>query len=259
MKRYASFPSTVWRGPVNGCCGLIVENWSGAFHGRWWLRNSAAARKNARCLLEALSQRQRSITYFPIEISSSALSRCSRELEGLEQVTVIEMKHEYLDGLREVGQRRSSKVYLLVLFLGSTIGNFNRKSAIRFLQQVRRFMDPGDALVLGTDLVKPEELLLKAYDDPTGVTAAFNLNLLARLNRELGADFVLPQFRHEARFNRAERRVEMHLRSLTRQRCQLRKREWRYGFRKENRSGPKLPQVCSRRAGGNGFSQRIQA
>jgi len=179
--------------------------------------------KNARCLLEALSQRQRSITYFPIEISSSALSRCSRELEGLEQVTVIEMKHEYLDGLREVGQRRSSKVYLLVLFLGSTIGNFNRESAIRFLQQVRRFMDPGDALVLGTDLVKPEELLLKAYDDPTGVTAAFNLNLLARLNRELGADFVLPQFRHEARFNRAERRVEMHLRSLTRQKVSIAK------------------------------------
>ena len=93
--------------------------------------------------------------------------------------------------------------HLLVLFLGSTIGNFDRDAAERFLTEVRRILFPGDALLLGTDLEKPLPQLLAAYDDPLGVTAAFNLNLLARINRELGADFDLTAFRHEARYNTA--------------------------------------------------------
>ena len=104
-----------------------------------------------------------------------------------------------------------------MLFLGSTIGNFDRDAGDEFLREMRAILRPGDALLLGTDLEKSVELQLLAYNDPAGVTAAFDLNLLARINRELGADFDLAGFQHEARWNSAERRIEMHLRSLRRQ------------------------------------------
>jgi uncharacterized SAM-dependent methyltransferase len=102
---------------------------------------------------------------------------------------------------------------MLVLFLGSTIGNFDRLAADHFLTGIRNLLAPGDSLLLGTDLVKPVADMLLAYDDPAGVTGAFNLNLLARVNRELDGDFNLRQFEHEARYNEKERRIEMHLRS----------------------------------------------
>ena len=105
----------------------------------------------------------------------------------------------------------------MVLFLGSTIGNFEAEAATDFLYAVRLLLQPGDALLLGTDLVKPVELLQAAYDDPAGVTAAFNLNLLARINRELDADFDLRRFEHVIRYNAAAQRIEMHLRSRVRQ------------------------------------------
>ncbi len=101
----------------------------------------------------------------------------------------------------------------LILFLGSTIGNFNRGEAGVFLRRIRRRMQPGDYLLLGADLVKSRARLLSAYDDPIGVTAAFNLNLLARINRELDGRFDLSQFAHEARYSERQSRVEMHLRS----------------------------------------------
>jgi uncharacterized SAM-dependent methyltransferase len=108
-----------------------------------------------------------------------------------------------------------------VLFLGSTIGNFDREAAEKFLHGIREILCPDDALLLGTDLEKSVADQLLAYDDPAGVTAAFNLNLLARINRELGADFDLSCFRHEARWNAAERRIEMHLRSTCRQKVEI--------------------------------------
>jgi dimethylhistidine N-methyltransferase len=170
--------------------------------------------RNTRWVLEALSRRQRTL-YCPIEISPTALAQCERELRHLEQVSVLGCEREYLDGLHAVAARRAPGEHLLVLFLGSTIGNFEREAAIDFLKDVRRTLSEGDALLLAADLVKPESQLLPAYDDPIGVTAAFNLNLLARLNRELGADFEFSRFRHEARFNAQEGRIEMHLRSLS--------------------------------------------
>lgn len=173
---------------------------------------SGSGRK-ARWILEALATRQRTI-YCPIEISPSALIQSIRELESLDKVSVMGFKLEYLDGLREAAARRPPDAYLLVLFLGSTIGNFDDSSAINFLREIRRMLKPGDALLLATDLTKPASLLLPAYDDPIGVTSAFNLNILARLNRELGANFDIAGFRHEARFNPKERRIEMYLRSL---------------------------------------------
>jgi L-histidine Nalpha-methyltransferase len=98
---------------------------------------------------------------------------------------------------------------------------------------VRRILYPGDALLLGTDLEKPLPQLIAAYDDPIGVTAAFDLNLLARINRELDANFDLAAFRHEARYNSAERRVEMHLRSLRDQCVTIRRAECTVAFAKD--------------------------
>jgi dimethylhistidine N-methyltransferase len=172
---------------------------------------SGSGRKT-RWLLEALARRQ-CTTYCPIEISPTALARCESELGQIECVSIVGFERPYLDGLLAAAARRSENDHLLVLFLGSTIGNFDRDAAERFLTEVRRILFPGDALLLGTDLEKPLPQLLAAYDDPIGVTAAFNLNLLARINRELGADFDLTAFRHEARYNAPNQRVEMHLRS----------------------------------------------
>ena len=151
--------------------------------------------------------------YFPIEISATALAACEREVRDISAVSVVGIEREYLDGLLEVAARRQAYEHLLVLFLGSTIGNFEPAAALVFLKKIRSMLEPGDFLLLGTDLLKPVPVLLDAYDDPLGVTAAFNLNLLARINRELGGNFVLSQFEHEARFNEEARSIEMHLRS----------------------------------------------
>jgi L-histidine Nalpha-methyltransferase len=176
---------------------------------------SGSGRKT-RHLLEALCRRQRT-AYYPIEISPSALAMCERELRDIESISILGFEREYLDGLLEVAAHRSTGQHLLVLFLGSTIGNFDRPAGIQFLTEVRRILLPGDSLLLGTDLEKSSVQLLAAYDDELGVTAAFNLNLLARINRELDADFDLAQFEHVARINHQARSVEMHLRSM---RCQ---------------------------------------
>jgi dimethylhistidine N-methyltransferase len=176
---------------------------------------SGSGRKT-RWILEALTRRQ-STTYCPIEISPTALARCEMELGQIDYVSIVGFERPYLDGLLAAASARREHDRLLVLFLGSTIGNFDRDAGERFLIEVRRTLFPGDTLLLGTDLEKPLPQLLAAYDDSTGVTSAFNLNLLARINRELGADFDLAAFGHEVRYNSSERRVEMHLRSLREQ------------------------------------------
>ena len=107
-----------------------------------------------------------------------------------------------------------SKCKRLVLFLGSNIGNFTPREATDFLRVVHRSLSPGDMLLLGVDLVKAEQKLLAAYDDPLGVTAAFNKNILLRINRELGANFDLLAFDHRALWNAGASRIEMHLLSL---------------------------------------------
>ena len=176
---------------------------------------SGSGRKT-RLILESLARRQ-PILYHPIELSHTALSMCERELNQLESVSVLGFETGYLDGLRKVAERRRPGQHLLVLFLGSSIGNFERGPGEEFLRKIREILTTGDALLLATDLEKPEEQLLKAYDDTLGVTAAFNLNLLARINRELEGDFDLAKFSHVARYNQRERRIEMHLRSTARQ------------------------------------------
>jgi L-histidine N-alpha-methyltransferase len=169
--------------------------------------------KKTRWLLEPLCRRQPTC-YFPIEISRAALARCERELGDIDSISILGFEREYLDGLLEIAARRKRGQHLFVLFLGSTIGNFDGLAGLQFLTQIRRILQPGDCLLLGTDLEKPASQLIPAYDDELGVTAAFNMNLLSRINRELGANFELKYFAHEARLNQATNSVEMHLRSL---------------------------------------------
>jgi dimethylhistidine N-methyltransferase len=192
---------------------------------------SGSGRKT-RWILEALTRRQRT-TYCPIEISPTALARCRSELGQMEYVSIVGFERPYLDGLLAAAAGRHETEHLLVLFLGSTIGNFDRDAAERFLVEVRRVLYPGDALLLGTDLEKPLPQLIAAYNDSLGVTAAFNLNLLARINRELDANFDLAGFRHEARYNSTERRVEMHLRSLRDQPVTIRRAGCAVAFAKD--------------------------
>jgi L-histidine Nalpha-methyltransferase len=154
-------------------------------------------------------------SYYPIDVSGTALMRCAQELETIANVFPIESS--YIEGMAEVASLRKPGESLLVLFLGSTIGNFEPAAAADFLAAIRERLLPGDGLLLGTDLVKPVDRLLSAYDDAAGVTAAFNLNLLARINRELDADFNLRHFHHEARYQSDAQRVEMHLRSRAKQ------------------------------------------
>jgi dimethylhistidine N-methyltransferase len=168
--------------------------------------------KKTRWLLKALARRQHT-AYHPIEISPTALAMCKRELGDIDSLSIVGFEREYLDGLSEVAARRKNNQHLFVLFLGSTIGNFDRPAGLEFLRQIRSTLQPGDSLLLGTDLMKPIPQLLEAYNDPLGVTAAFNKNLLVRINRELGGDFELDQFEHVAKFNSQRRSVEMHLMS----------------------------------------------
>jgi L-histidine N-alpha-methyltransferase len=178
--------------------------------------------KKTRWILEAFGRR-RPTSYHPIEISRAALAMCERELSDIDSISILGHEKEYLDGLRQVAWSRDDGEHLLVLFLGSTIGNFDRPAGLQFLREVRRTLRAGDSLLLATDLVKPVPQMLEAYDDPLGVTAAFNLNLLGRLNRELDADFDLRCFAHGVRYNESERRIEMYLRSTRDQTVSVRK------------------------------------
>ncbi len=160
-------------------------------------------------ILRAAQESRLSPRYFPIDVSHAALDVCKRELQSFGEVHPI--ADDYLAGLRQVRDQRTANDQLLLLFLGSTIGNFERESIPAFLQNVRGLLRPGDLFLIGADLVKPESTLLAAYDDSLGVTAAFNLNLLRRINQELGGDFDLNTFTHRAIWNEQHRRIEMHL------------------------------------------------
>jgi len=162
-----------------------------------------------RTLLQAASRRRGVMDVHLVDVSASALSIASQNVENLGNLRVITHQATYDSGLREAARQRTGRT--LVAFLGSNIGNFDPPGASAFLQNIRAGIETGDAVLLGVDLVKPTEQLLVAYDDPLGVTAAFNRNLLVRLNRELGASIDLDGFFHRAVWDAERRRVEMHL------------------------------------------------
>ncbi|HET9832280.1 MAG TPA: L-histidine N(alpha)-methyltransferase [Vicinamibacterales bacterium] len=151
-----------------------------------------------------------------VDISPSALELSRQRLSALPNVDIATYEAEYEAGLAAAAaETRWGRA--LALFLGSNIGNFDRPGAASFLREIRASLMLGDMLLLGVDLVKPERDLLLAYDDPLGVTAAFNRNLLVRINRELGGTFDVDRFAHRAIWSEAYSRIEMHLVSRGRQ------------------------------------------
>ena len=162
-------------------------------------------------LAEALQSAGRSARVHLIDVSSQALEQTEQRLTRLQHFSVVGHQSTYEVGLRRAAAARDAGSPMLVLLLGSNIGNFDAPAAVDFLRRIRLALEPADLLLLGADLVKPEEELQLAYDDPLGVTAAFNKNLLVRINRELGGNFDLYAFDHLAAWNAAEQRIEMHL------------------------------------------------
>jgi dimethylhistidine N-methyltransferase len=151
-----------------------------------------------------------------VDVSRLALEQARRTLASA-RLPVVCHQAPYEEGVVEATRARMPGQAVLVLFLGSNIGNFDPPAAIDLLQSIRAPLEPRDRLLLGVDLVKAARDLQLAYDDPLGVTAAFNRNLLVRMNRELDADFDVSAFEHIARWNPPESRVEMHLASTRRQ------------------------------------------
>ncbi len=172
-------------------------------------------------VVEALAARRKRPDVHVIDLSATAVVSSLARLAKIPGVKATGHRAPYERGLAAATAARRGTGECLVLFLGSNIGNFDPADAVRLLRDVRGRLRPGDALLLGTDLVKPAKELLAAYDDPLGVTAAFNRNLLVRLNRELGADFDVPAWCHHAVWNAGASRVEMHLVSLVRQRVSI--------------------------------------
>ncbi len=170
---------------------------------------SGSSRKT-RALLGATLARQPSLTYHPIDISPAALIKSSESLVGeYDRLQVAAYASDYFEVLASARLRTSQRV--LALILGSNIGNYAPADADVFLQAISGAFKPGDALLLGTDLKKDARILELAYNDPTGVTAAFDKNILARINRELGGEFDLDAFEFAARYSAERGAVESFL------------------------------------------------
>jgi L-histidine N-alpha-methyltransferase len=174
--------------------------------------------EKTRMLLDVLQNRGSLLRFIPFDVDASVLSAAGaaigQEYPNIEIAAVCGDFEEHLGKIPNVGRR-------LVAFLGSTIGNLEPGPRAEFLTSVFDLLQPGDSLLLGTDLVKDTGRLVRAYDDSAGVTARFNRNVLAVVNRELGADFDIDAFEHVARWNEAQERIEMRLRSTRAQRARI--------------------------------------
>jgi dimethylhistidine N-methyltransferase len=182
---------------------------------------SGSAEKT-RLLIDAVLGRQPELHYVTVDISAAALeSSATALIESYPQLTVTGYAADYLGALEALAEEPAACARL-ALFLGSNIGNLDDAHAHEFLTKLRAALRPGDALLLGADLRKERVVLEAAYDDPVGVTAAFNLNVLARINRELGADFDVRRFAHRATYDDADGCVRIHLVSLAEQTVEIR-------------------------------------
>jgi len=165
--------------------------------------------KKTRILIEALLARQPELQYAPVDIDPHVLELSARELTtAYPRLRVTPLVGDFRNPDRNT---LAGDLRTIVLFLGSTIGNLDPDEAAAMLTNVRAALRPDDALFLGADLRKPADVLIPAYDDPLGVTAAFNKNILGRINRELGANFDLATFEHRALWDEERGRIEMHL------------------------------------------------
>jgi L-histidine Nalpha-methyltransferase len=168
-------------------------------------------------LLESRPNDETPLEIHLIDVSAAALATSARTIATVDSSRIVAHQATYEAGLEELRSDGRIDGTTLAVFLGSNIGNFDPPGADAFLRAIRAALTRGDALLIGADLVKPERELLLAYDDPLGVTAAFNRNLLVRINAELDGNFDLASFAHRAVWNAAHSRVEMHLVSLARQ------------------------------------------
>jgi L-histidine N-alpha-methyltransferase len=179
--------------------------------------------RKTRLLIEAVLRRQGELEYAPIDIDATVLEATARGLlVDYPTLTVNAICAEFSDpaaALRALAP--APGVRTAVLFLGSTIGNLDEGEAIAMLSSLRGALSPDDALFLGADMRKPRNVLEPAYDDALGVTAAFNLNLLQRINRELGGHFRIDAFAHLAFYDEERERIEMHLVSREPQRVRI--------------------------------------
>ncbi len=192
--------------------GRIAELVGGPCH---LVEYGSGSSVKVRILLEALPQ---IAAYTPVDISKDHLIRSAAALaRDVPELRVIAVCADYTRPFEIPPLADAPDARRVVFFPGSTIGNFPREQAKNFLAATAKVIGPGGALLVGVDLRKDRRVLEAAYNDSKGVTAAFNMNLLARINRELGADFDLDGFRHRARYDEAAGRVDMHLISLKRQ------------------------------------------
>ena len=172
---------------------------------------SGAARKT-RLLFDVLTRRQAEVEYVPVDVDGGMLERIARELQTeYANLRVRPVSSDFTRPSAALAAAGPSDARTVVLFLGSTIGNLDPDAAVAMLRDLREGLRPGDAFFLGADLRKSRDVLEPAYDDPLGITAAFNLNLLVRINRELGGHFALNAFRHHSFYDEVHGRIEMHL------------------------------------------------
>jgi dimethylhistidine N-methyltransferase len=226
--------------------GEIVESFPGPMR---VVELGSGSSEKTPLLLAPLLEREERVEYVPVDISASALEQGCRRLvdifplDDFPELSIRGYVADFETALHRLVRhgRGSGVASTLVLFLGTTIGNLEPETGVALLRDVRALLQPGDALLLGADLVKPESVLIPAYDDALGVTAAFNLNLLLRINRELGGEFALADFRHEARWNGEAQRVEMHIVSRVEQRVAIRALD----LRVEMAAGESILSECS--------------
>lgn len=198
---------------------IIAAADDGTAHPLTMIELGAGTAAKTTLLLEAVARRQGKVDYLAIDVSESPLTVAKERIEReIPSVTVTPRVADYTTGVADLpanGKRR------MVLYIGSSIGNFEPAHALNLLRDVRARISPGDRLLLGVDRVKERSVLLRAYDDDARVTEAFNKNVLARINRELGGDFNQRLFRHRARWNHERSRIEMHLESLIAQQVRI--------------------------------------
>src|SRR6478672_11415129 len=210
-----------------------------------------------RLLIEALLRKQDELLFMPVDISATALENSSRILlQSYPRLNIEAYASDYFVALAELAKEQRS--HTLALFLGSNISNFDPEEALKFLRALRQVLRDGDALLLGADLKKDKQVREAAYNDALGVTAAFNLNVLARINRELGGNFDLRAFQHRAFYNEESGRVEIYIESMREQTVAIRQLEMEVKFHEgeqihtEN-SYKYAPNDIARLAGETGF------
>jgi dimethylhistidine N-methyltransferase len=204
---------------------ILDRAWRASAAEGWLVELGAGSATKTRHLIGALLERGTRLRYLPIDISAAELERTGRALiKAYPSLHVTGVAAGFDAALARIESERRARpagAPTLALFLGSTIGNLEPAERAPFLRAVRRILDRGDALLLGADRAKPAAEIVPGYDDALGVTAAFNLNLLQRINRELGGSFDLRRFRHHALYDEAHDRLEMHLVSLDAQRVRI--------------------------------------